>query len=101
MIGQSLLALLLISLSSARLTRLIVSDKIMEPFRSKFLSYNSLDDVYEPVGYFGYLIHCNWCAGLYAIAVNSVCYFLFDWYIYVTIALSAAYLQGLLNSYEK
>ncbi len=98
---QYLLAMILISLSSARLTRLLVSDNILEPFRAKFLDFDNIQEVFVPKNKLGYLIHCSWCSGLWITALNAACYFYIDWYFYVALVLSAAYIQGFLNTIEK
>ena len=60
MIGMSNLALLLVlSLGSARLTRLINDDEIAHPIRNWAVRR------WGPAGKIPYLLHCRWCAGLW------------------------------------
>ena len=94
-----LIAILLVSLSSARIARLIVHDSIMQPFRNLF-TIDIDGEVYMKPGLLPKLIHCTWCIGFWITVLFMILYLLTDWFIIVTLVLSAAQLQGLFNSWE-
>lgn len=60
MIGMSLpLLLLVLSLATARLVRLVVADEIMKPVRVAAARR------WGPAGRIPYLLHCPWCSGMW------------------------------------
>lgn len=54
--------LIVLVFAVARVTRLIVDDKIMLPFRQKVLNWSGED------GWFFYLVTCPWCMGIWVAA---------------------------------
>ncbi|MCD2263662.1 DUF1360 domain-containing protein [Dietzia aurantiaca] len=52
----------LVTLASARVTRVIVSDKIGEPLRARIVRWRGETSMLT------YLVHCSWCTGLWVSA---------------------------------
>ena len=61
----ALITLALITLATARVTRIIVNDKIAEPLRTAILNRNGHD------GWWTYLAHCPWCMGWWIAAASA------------------------------
>jgi Protein of unknown function (DUF1360) len=80
---------LLVTLATARVTRLVVSDQIAAPLRRKVIAKSGTD------GWFSYLIHCPFCvspwlstlAGAYWIAFNDL-----SWWLYPPAVFAMSYL---------
>lgn len=98
---EIIVTIVVLSTASARLTRLLTTDRITDFYRKPFLVYDETLEVYEPKGLFGYLLHCNWCMGFWCTTILGIILLTVDNAIYPMMILSAAYLQGLLNSIEK
>jgi hypothetical protein len=89
------LTLVSLLLTTARLTRLVTADRITEKYRVAIISRVS------PEGLLAYLIVCDWCASFYIGAAVSGAWWAFgdyEWFELVTLALSASYVAGFLNS---
>lgn len=87
--------MILLMLSTARITRFVTTDKLSEPLRVSAMKR------LNPEGSLAYLIHCDWCSSIYVGAgVASVWHFWGDsgWTTAGLVALSASYAAGLLNS---
>lgn len=65
-----LLTFLLVTLAVARLTKLVIDDRITLPIRSWIVAKNGEN------GWFTFLVHCPWCAGMWiSMAVAPLWYF--------------------------
>lgn len=85
----TLINLIILSLASFRLTRLIVFDKVTEFIREPFFdevqeenSEGQMEIYYLPKqgrikGFFGELLSCYWCTGIWCATVIVVFYYLF------------------------
>lgn len=98
---EILVYIIVLSTASARVTRLLTTDRITDFYRKPFLEYNETSDYYEPKGMIGYLLHCNWCMGIWCTTFLGIILLTFDVALYPMMILSASYIQGLLNSIEK
>lgn len=86
--------IVIISLASFRLTRLIVFDKITEFLRAPFfeeeieMNNEGEEEIYYvpkkgiPTHFFGELLSCYWCTGVWS--TLGICIFYFMWPIYAT-----------------
>ena len=68
---STLIALIIITGATIRITRLITTDKISEPLRQWVTHHNG------EKGWFTFLIHCPWCTG-YWIALPAT---ITAWYL--------------------
>ena len=66
----NLVHLIILSLASWRATRLIIEDRILEPVRNRIWEKHHPD-----ASFWGYLITCYWCLGLWVSA------FVVGWYL--------------------
>lgn len=88
-----LLPFLLVLLAVARLTRLVVSDKIAMPFRAWVVARDGEQ------GWFTFLVHCPWCTGFWVSAVIAPLYWYFGrspWFVIPCLALALSQATGLL-----
>lgn len=88
----SFIELIIISLASFRLTRLIVFDKITEFLRSPFfeeeieINESGEEEVYYVpkkgfvVGFIGELLSCHWCTGVWSSIAVCILYYFFPNY---------------------
>lgn len=86
---------ILIMLATARITRLITTDRITERPRSAII--RRLD----PQGVLAYLVVCDWCSSVYAGAAVAGAWWAWGdstWFTVLLMALSASYAAGFLNS---
>ncbi|KON89400.1 sporulation protein [Sporosarcina globispora] len=103
--------LVILTLASFRLTRLIVFDKITEFLRRPFLEEveekdeNGEIEVYWVVkegrvrGFFGELLSCYWCTGVWsALFLYALYYFYVSWAAPVLVILSVAGLAAIIES---
>lgn len=96
----SILALVLLTLAAARVTRVITDDKIGEPLRAAVLSRLGTEHMLS------YLVHCRWCTGLWlAVPAAAVAWWATPlhqhasmgwWFGFPAVALSMSYVIGLL-----
>lgn len=89
------LTLVLLLLTTARLTRLVTADKITERYRAAVIGK------INQAGLLAYLIVCDWCLSVYVGVAVSSAWWLWGgqtWFELATIALSASYAAGFLNS---
>ena len=92
---MDLITLLVGVLATARITRLVTTDRITQAPRMWMLTRVDAD------GMWGYLIHCTWCVSVYAgAAVAAVLAFGPGWSVWVLGALSFSYTAGWLASKE-
>ncbi len=93
------LLFLLAALATARLTRLVTADKIIEPLRARVEQrYGSPED-----SKFMYLITCDWCASFWIAVPVAVVTVLWGEYAVVQIvllALAASQVTGMLAAKE-
>ncbi|MBN8199157.1 MULTISPECIES: DUF1360 domain-containing protein [Bacillaceae] len=107
----SAMELLILSLASFRLTRLMVYDKITEFLRKPFLKEveekNQVGEteIYLVVregrirGFFGELLSCYWCTGVWsAIFIYAVYYFYASWSAPILMILAVAGLAAIIES---
>lgn len=104
---MTLIHLLLIILATARLTRLVTTDVLLEGPRSRFLrwrikrtSVRGRGPVSEG-GKLAYLIVCDWCASMYVGAAVAGAWWAWGdtmWLMMVYAALAASYATGFLAS---
>lgn len=95
--GMDLLPVVIGALVTARLTRLVVADKLTEPLRNRLLLRLDED------GLLAYLVTCSWCASFYtggAVAAGGALASLWPWGWVLPLALSFSYVAGLLASWE-
>jgi hypothetical protein len=88
------LALLLLVLAVTRLTRLVVSDKIGMPLRSRVLKLSGDN------GWWTFAVHCPWCVGMwFSIGAAPLWYYFGHNPIFVMTCLALALSQavGLLS----
>lgn len=97
---QILVAVILISLSSARVTRLLAEDSITQRLRDPFLIYVGNGEYEVKDNFFGKLIHCTWCLGIWITTILTIVYFIVPYSEILFIILAAAYIQGYLNMKE-
>lgn len=87
----NLVFILVLALSVARLTRLIVDDKIMLPFRQWVLSWSHED------GWFFYLVSCPFCMSVWVSALLTIPSFFWHdnqvWQ-FILIGLAVSYISG-------
>lgn len=104
---MTLLHLLLILLATARLTRLVTTDVILEAPRARFLRWRirrTARGGRKPVtegGRLAYLIVCDWCASMYVGAAVAGAWWAWGdtmWLMMVCAGLSASYATGFLAS---
>jgi hypothetical protein len=91
---MELMGVAVLGLAVARLTRLVTTDKIMEPFR--FWAARKLGA--DSFWLFG--LHCMWCVSMYTGALLAAGYVLAGhspWYQIPALALAASYLAGVLD----
>lgn len=91
------ITLILAALATARITRLITSDRITEAPRGWVL--RRLDEG----GLLAYLIVCNWCASVYVGAGMAGAWYAWGghrWFAAVCAALAFSYVAGFLASRE-
>ncbi len=89
---DSWLLVVLVVLATARLTKLIIDDYILEPVRV-WVNDHAGDGIV-------YLIQCPWCVSIYVGAGVSVAAWAWRdqaWLIVALIALTASYLTGILE----
>lgn len=93
-----LLPFLLVLLATARLTKIVVSDKIGMPFRNWVVSKSGEQ------GWFTFLVHCPWCAGFWIAAGVAPLWWFFGttpYFIIPCLALALSYATGLLSQLEQ
>lgn len=89
------LTLIAAALATARITRLITTDVITEPLRIAVIRKLNAE------GKLAYLLVCDWCASVYVGAAMAGSWWVWgDTKLWVasTLALSASYAAGFLNS---
>jgi len=90
---MTFVSLVLVTLASARITRLIVSDTITAPARAWVVGKLGADSRLV------YLVHCSWCSSIYVGAgVASTTVFGPGWVQWIWLALTASYVTGWLDS---
>lgn len=90
--------LVLTVLATARLTRLVTSDKLTGRPREAVLRWLVGRD---PESLLAYLLVCDWCASMYTGAVVAGAWWAWGetiWFTAVTLALTASYVTGFLAS---
>ncbi|WP_026583736.1 DUF1360 domain-containing protein [Bacillus sp. J33] len=103
--------LLILSLASFRLTRLIVYDKITEFIRRPFFEEveekgeNGETEIYLVIkqgrirGFFGELLSCYWCTGVWSAALLYASYlFLGEWAVPLLLILTVAGIASIIES---
>jgi hypothetical protein len=93
---MELMGVAVLGLAVARLTRLVTTDKIMEPFR--FWAARKLGA--DSFWLFG--LHCMWCVSMYTGALLAAGYVLLgDSWVYQipALALAASYIAGALDRF--
>lgn len=88
---------MLLLLAVARLTKLVVSDRIGHPLRAAVLK-RSGDD-----GWLTFGVHCPWCVGMwFALVAAPLWWFWGDtpWFVIPCLALALSYAVGLLAKLE-
>ena len=104
----SVLDVVLMTLASMRITRLVVYDKITRFFRDWFVNTRviEVDGVLlvevtpTPHGFRGTmndLLGCPWCVGMWSGLIVTFCYFVFPWAWYVILFLAVAGMGSLLQ----
>lgn len=91
------LTILLTMLATARITRLITTDRVTDGIRERIMSRMGADSRT------GYLIHCDWCVSVYVgigAAYSAWAWSDQTWFRIATLALSASYAAGYLASRE-
>jgi hypothetical protein len=89
------ITLILLGLTTARLTRLVTTDVITEPARVAVIQRLGVDSKIS------YLINCDWCSSIYVgTGVASVWHFWGGsaWVMVPAVALSVSFVAGFLNS---
>jgi len=102
--------LLILSLACFRLTRLIVFDRITEPFRILFLDEKlDVEDISNPEIYYvpteksgfmnftGQLITCHWCTGIWVAFFIMWLHFFVPYSMYFIIMLALAGLASIIE----
>jgi len=113
MISMSWLLLVLLTLASFRLTRLVVHDKITSFIRRPFIDEITIEEEGIPVTYtkikgkgiqyfIGELLSCTWCSGIWCTALLLLIYVLFPGVgeviiILLSIAGAAGVIEALVN----
>lgn len=95
-----LLALILVTVAVARLTRLVTTDAIMLPFRRWVVNRTGEESP------FAYLVHCSWCTSIWLSIPASIAWaFLMlpmsQWWIALPAFLAMSYVCGLLSQIEE
>lgn len=97
MYAMDILSLLLVPLGVARLTRLVVADKLTEKPMTWVIGKTSR------WGMLGYLLTCSWCVSVYVAAGVSAAWWAWGaerWFAAVCAALAASYVAGFLAGKE-
>ncbi|MGW5147551.1 hypothetical protein [Rhodococcus koreensis] len=92
------LVLVLYVLTVCRVTRVIVGDKITEPFRNRIVRR------FGQASQLTYLFFCAWCMSIWIGFGTAWAVFLLtdlSWWLYPLVALSASQLTGLLHRAEE
>lgn len=89
----------LMTLACARLTRLVVSDRLTLSWRQKVIKR------FGEQSYAAYFIHCPWCVGMWISVVCSLTWavYLFpvdQWWLAVPASFAMSHLVGLLSRLE-
>ena len=95
---MTVLDLLLISLATARITRLVTEDKITEWPRNRILIWLIGRD---PESLVAYLVVCPWCVSFWAGGAVAGAWWLTGgtmWYMVMLAALSASHVTGVIAS---
>lgn len=82
----------------SRLTRLVVGDKITEPFRAAIVRK------FGETSQFTYLFFCAWCMSIWiALLLSPAVFLLTDltWWLLPAVALTASHVTGLLHRAEE
>jgi len=93
-----ILVLLLYMFTVCRLTRLVVGDKITEPFRTRIVRR------FGETSQFTYLWFCAWCMSIWiAFLLAPLVHLVTDlpWWLLPAVALSASQVTGLLHRAEE
>lgn len=93
-----LLTLLLLILAVARLTRLVVSDKISIPFKQWVMKRSG------DFGWWTFAVHCPWCVGMWFSLGAAPLWYFFGHnpiFIVICLALAASHAVGLLAKLDK
>lgn len=94
---MNLITLLVAALVTARLTRLVTTDRITQAPRNALLRRLSAD------GLAAYLLVCDWCVSVYtggAVAAAGALAGLWSWWWALPLALAFSYVAGFLASEE-
>lgn len=86
---MALWSFLLLTLATARVTRLIVSDQISTSFRQKIIAKSGTD------GWFTYLVHCPFCMSVWLSGLAGIYWVVFagvSWWLYPPAVFAMAYL---------
>lgn len=89
----TLIALSLYVLTTARLTRLVNADVILDPVRVRIATKRGPDSTLV------YFLGCVWCVGLWLsllLAIPTVAYLGWEWWTLLPLGLSASHVVGLL-----
>lgn len=95
--AMDLLPFLIGALATARITRLITADKILERPRNAILLRLDED------GLMAYLVQCAWCVSVYTgagVAAGGAWAGVWSWWWAGALALSFSYVAGILASWE-
>lgn len=91
------ITLLVAALVTARVTRLVTTDRITQAPRNALLRRLDSDSLWA------YLIVCDWCVSVYtggAVAAAGAAYELWSWWWALPLALAFSYVAGYLASKE-
>ncbi len=86
---MTLWSFLLLTLATARVTRLVVSDQISISLRQKIVAKSGAD------GWFTYLVHCPFCVSVWLSGAASAYWILLadvSWWLYPPAVFAMAYL---------
>jgi hypothetical protein len=93
-----LLPFLLLVLATARLTKLVVDDRISMPLRQWVMRKNGDN------GWFTFLVHCPWCTGFWVAAGIAPLYWFFGntpYFVIPCLALALSHVVGLLAKLDQ
>lgn len=83
------------ALATARITRLVTTDRITRAPRDGLLRRM------EPTSVWAYLLVCDWCVSVYAGAGVVAALWAWDWSVWPLAALAASHVAGWLASKEE
>lgn len=89
---MDLVTLAVIALATARITRLVTTDRVTEAPRAALVRYFGAESKLS------YLIMCDWCVSIYAGAAVTAIVWWQHWTMWLAAALAASHLTGFLAS---